>query len=134
MFLLMCVYVYFFVLICIHACVSLYLVCAYMYVCPCLHILVRVLMSIACMHAYGFVYLCVCLGRGGQTESTSLLISLPSFRLLQSSERTNASLNWRNQCIPECSHPLTSSAQHSLPSVRRKASGLLPDGAVHKQF
>lgn len=89
----MCVYMCFFVLICIHACVSLYLVCVYMYVCPCLHIFVHVFMSIACVHAYVFVYLCVCLGWGGQTESISF-VDFPAFFQAITEQWKNKMLLW----------------------------------------
>lgn len=105
--------------ICIHVCVPMLT-----YTCPCVYVYV-----LACMHMY--LYICACvLDEEDKQRASPLLISL----LSQSRERTNVSLSWRNQCIPECSHSPTSSAQHSLPSMRDRASGVLPDGAVCEQF
>lgn len=108
---------------CIHVCVPMLT-----YTCPCVYVY--------CLRACICICIFVCVSWARRTNREHLLCWFPC--LLSGYHRAvkeqNASLNWRNQCFPECSHPPTSSAQHSLPSVRRRASGLLPDGAMYKQF
>lgn len=70
---------------CIHVCVPMLT-----YTCPC------VFMSIVCVHAYVFVYLCVCLGQGGQTESISF-VDFPAFFQAITEPWKNKMLLWTGE-------------------------------------
>lgn len=102
---------------CIHVCVPMLT-----YICPCVYVY--------CLRACICICIFVCVSWVRRTNREHLLCWFPC--LLSGYHRTvekqDASLNWKNQSSPECSHPPTSSAQHSLPSMRHRASGLLPDG------